>query len=171
MQAVIDDTVAIYVTDDTPNAEPRYRARFHFHPNSISIASTKTQYIFKGFMGASTDVLRVEINNPSPGVYQVRTRLITDANTWENTGWYTISASAFNSIEVDWRAATGAGANDGYVTLWIDGIQKENKMGIDNDTWRIDRARLGALATIDAGTSGIYFFDAFESRRQTYIGP
>jgi len=26
------------------------------------------------------------------------------------------------------------------------------------------------LAGVDAGTSGIYYFDAFESRQQTYIG-
>jgi hypothetical protein len=35
----------------------------------------------------------------------------------------------------------------------------------------LDRVRLGALASIDAGTSGTYYFDTFESRRQTYIGP
>ncbi|HZM20889.1 MAG TPA: right-handed parallel beta-helix repeat-containing protein, partial [Anaerolineales bacterium] len=32
MQAVIDDNTTIYATDDTPNAEPRYRARFYFDP-------------------------------------------------------------------------------------------------------------------------------------------
>jgi hypothetical protein len=30
---------------------------------------------------------------------------------------------------------------------------------------------LGAVAGIDAGTRGTYYFDAFESRRQNYIGP
>ncbi|HJS18589.1 MAG TPA: hypothetical protein VJ785_07560 [Anaerolineales bacterium] len=42
--------------------------------------------------------------------------------------------------------------------------------GIDNDTRRIDRLRLGSTADLDSGTSGTYYFDAFESRRQTYIG-
>ncbi len=41
----------------------------------------------------------------------------------------------------------------------------------DNDTRRIDRVRLGAVAGIDTGTRGTYYFDAFESRRQTAIGP
>jgi len=41
---------------------------------------------------------------------------------------------------------------------------------VDNDTRRIDRARLGALTGIDTGTRGTYFFDAFESRQQNYIG-
>jgi hypothetical protein len=30
---------------------------------------------------------------------------------------------------------------------------------------------LGAVAGIDSGTRGTIFFDAFESRRQSYIGP
>jgi hypothetical protein len=35
----------------------------------------------------------------------------------------------------------------------------------------MDHARLGALTGIDTGTRGTYYFDAFESRRFTYIGP
>jgi hypothetical protein len=31
--------------------------------------------------------------------------------------------------------------------------------------------QLGAVSGIDAGTLGTYYMDAFESRRQTYIGP
>jgi hypothetical protein len=33
LQAGIDDNNSIYVTDDSPNAEARYRARFRFDPN------------------------------------------------------------------------------------------------------------------------------------------
>jgi hypothetical protein len=29
---------------------------------------------------------------------------------------------------------------------------------------------LGAISGLDSGTRGTYYFDAFESRRQTYIG-
>ena len=35
----------------------------------------------------------------------------------------------------------------------------------------VDRVRLGALSGIDTGTRGTYYFDAFESHRQNYIGP
>ena len=40
-----------------------------------------------------------------------------------------------------------------------------------NDTWRIDQVRLGALSSIPTNTRGTFFLDAFESRRETYIGP
>jgi hypothetical protein len=79
--------------------------------------------------------------------------------------------NAANMIELDWRASTGAGANNGGLTLWINGVQKANITGVDNDTRRIDRIRLGAVSGVDTGTRGTYYFDAFESRRMTYIGP
>ena len=169
MRAVIDDTNTIYVTDDRPTAEPRYRARFYFDPNSITMASGNAHFIFNGFMGTSTAVLRVEFRSFS-GAYQVRGRLINDGSTWTNTNWFTIS-DAPHAIELDWRAATAAGANNGGLTLWVDGVQQANLTNVDNDTRRIDRVRLGAVAEIDAATSGTDYFDAFESRRQTYIGP
>jgi parallel beta helix pectate lyase-like protein/K319-like protein len=170
MQAVIDDTISIFLTDDSPNAETRYRARFYFDPNSISMADSDAHIILSGLMGTSTGLLRMEFTR-SAGNYQLRLRALQDdGTTWANTSWFTIS-DASHAIELDWRAATGAGANNGGLTLWIDGTQKGDLTGVDNDTWRIDRARLGAVTGVDVGTSGTYYFDAFESRRETYIGP
>ena len=152
-----------------PNAEPRYRVRFYFDPNSITMASGDAHFIFKGFNAAGSEALRVEFRFSS-GAYQIRATLINDSTTTQSTGWFTIT-DAPHAIELYWRAATAAGGNDGGLTFWIDGIQEADLTGVDNDTWRIDRARLGALAGLDAGTSGTEYFDAFESRRQTYIGP
>jgi hypothetical protein len=169
LQAVVDDNNSIYVTDDRPTAEPRYRARFYFDVNSIAMASGDAHFIFKGFTGTSTEVLRVEFRRSS-GTYQLRARLLNDGSTWVDTNWFTIS-DASHFIELDWRAAAAAGANNGGMTLWIDGTQQADLTGVDNDTRRIDRARLGAVIGIDSGTRGTYYFDAFESRRLTYIGP
>jgi hypothetical protein len=168
LQAVIDDANTIYLTDDTPNAEPRYRARFYFDPNSTSMGSA-SPLIFRGILGSSTSVLRVEIRFFS-GNYQIRAALTNDAASWMNTSWFTIS-DAPHFIELDWQAATGAGANNGGLTLWIDSVQQATLTAIDNDTQRIDRVRLGAVTGLDVNMSGTYFFDAFESRRLTYIGP
>ncbi len=166
---MIDDTNTIYVTDDSPNAETRYRARFYFDPNSISMTSGDAHFIFKGFVGTAPDVLQVELRQFS-GAYQLRAKVLDDAGAFVNTNWFTIT-DAPHTIEVDWRAASTAGAINGGVTLWIDGLQQANLTTVDNDTRRIDRVRLGAVAGIDTGTRGTYYFDAFESRRQSYIGP
>jgi hypothetical protein len=175
MQAVIDDANTIFVRDDTPNAEPRYRARFYFDPNSILMASGDAHFIFKGFSGtssANTELLRVELRRTSAG-YEVRASLLDDGTLWVHTAWVPIQDRS-NSIELDWRAATGVGANDGGLTFWVhDGfsLQQVATSLVDNDTRRVDFVRLGALTGIDAGTRGTYYFDVFESRRQTYIGP
>jgi hypothetical protein len=169
LQALIDNNSAIYLTDDRPNAEPRYRARFYFDPNSIPMASGNAHYLLYGYAGASTVVLRVEFRFSTPN-YQLRAALINDAGTWTNLAWITIS-DAPHMVEVDWRAATAAGANNGGLTVWIDEVQRADLTTVDNDTRRIDRVRLGPVAGIDSGTRGTYYFDAFEARRASYIGP
>jgi hypothetical protein len=66
---------------------------------------------------------------------------------------------------------TAVGANNGGLTFWIDGVQQANLTGVDNDARRVDSNQLGVVSGIDTGTRGTYYFDAFESRRLTYIGP
>lgn len=92
--------------------------------------------------------VQVRYSNSS---YQLRAALLNDASTWASSAWFSISDAA-HSIEVDWRAATAVGANNGALTLWIDGAQRASLAGVDNDSRRIDRIRLGAVAGIDSGT-------------------
>ena len=146
----------------------RYRARFYFDPNTITMANGNAHYIFYGYSGASTVVLRIELRYS--GGYQLRAALVNNSTTWTTSNWFTIS-DAPHYLEIDWRASTAAGANNGYLTFWIDGVQQANLTGVANDTRRIDRVRLGPVAGIDTGTRGTTYFDAFESRRSTYIGP
>ncbi len=169
LQLVINDNNAIYVTDDTPNAEPRYRARFYFDPNTIAMRSNDAHYIFYGYTGASTVVLRIELRL-SKGSYQLRAALRNDGSGWTSSGWFTIG-DAPHFVELAWQAATAIGANNGSLTFWIDGLQRASLTGIDNDTRRIEQVRLGAIEGLDTGTRGTYYFDAFESRREAYIGP
>jgi hypothetical protein len=173
MQALINDNNSIYVIDDSPSAEPHYRVRFYFDPNTIAMASNDAHLIFLGRAAngttTGTTLLQVELRF-SGGKYQIRALILDDATTFTSSGWFTIS-DAPHPIELDWRASTAAGANNGGLTLWTDGVQRANITGIDNDTRRIESVRLGALTGIDTGTRGTYYFDAFESRRQTYMGP
>jgi hypothetical protein len=169
MSIFFDDTVALYVTNDTPNAESRYRARFKFDPNTLVLPNGQAHYIFYGYQGSSTVMLNLEFRI-SNGAYQLRGALRRDDNTWATSSWYTIS-DAPHAIELAWQAATAPGANNGSLTLWIDGVQKGVLSKIDNDTRRVDRIRLGAIAGLDAGTKGRYYFDGFKSTRTNYIGP
>ena len=167
MQVVVNDTTTIYTTDNTPNAEPHYRARFYFDPNSISMTDGNAHYIFMGYDASAVFNMDFRI---SGGNYQIRLRTLDDSQVAQSTAWVTIS-DAPHSIEMEWLAASAIGANNGGANLWIDNVQSGSVSGMDNDTRRIDSVRLGAVAGVKAGTLGTYYIDAFESRRQTYIGP
>jgi hypothetical protein len=169
LEAAIANNNVMYVNDDSPQAEPRYRARFYFDPNSISMASGNNHAIFYGYSADSTVVLRI-VFRFYLGSYQIRAALLNSAGTWKNSAWQTIS-DAPHSIEFDWRAATTATATNGYLMLWIDGVQVANVTGSANNSWRIDRVSLGTVTTVVNKTRGNYFFDEFESRKESYIGP
>jgi hypothetical protein len=162
MAALIDNTTSMYIRDDTPTNEPRYRARFYFDPNSITMANGNTHRIMVA-RNASVDLVRLEFRRANLN-YQVRAIIRTDAGSYIGTSWYTIT-DAPHPIEIDWQAATSAGANNGSLSLWIDDTPSQTLSGIDNDTHRVEQARLGPLQGIDTGTSGSEYFDAFESRR------
>jgi YD repeat-containing protein len=74
-------------------------------------------------------------------------------------------------VEIDWQAASGQGMNDGHLTMCVDGTQQTNLTGVDNDTRRIDSAQLGLPVAPSANHSGTLYFDGFEWRRTSYIGP
>jgi outer membrane protein assembly factor BamB len=168
MQVRINDNAAVFVTDDTPSAEGRYRARFYFDPNAIAMANGDSHYLLMGYEGTTAPIVGIELGYQ--GGYRVRGSVRDDPSVGVITNWVSISDAA-HFIELDWRAATAPGANNGGMTLWVDGMQQADLVNIDNDTWQLDRVQMGAVYGVDNGTRGAIYFDAFESRRVSYIGP
>jgi uncharacterized protein YjiK len=163
LQAAFTNTTKMLVRNDSPAAETRYRARFYFNPNSISMATGDNITIFQGLDAGGTVVLSIQFNRSSTA-YQLRARSYDSGLTaFVNTPYFTIS-NAVHTVEVDW-------GNDGHLTFWIDGVQQANLTGINNSIYRIETARLGAPTMSITGTNGSFYIDSFESRRLTYIGP
>jgi hypothetical protein len=153
----------MHVSSDSPNAEPRYRARFYFHPNSVSMTTGNYVYLLQGHDASKKMILVIEFYRISTG-YQLRARAYDSVlASYVNTPYVTIS-NALHWVEVDW-------ASDGHLTFWVDGIQQGNLTGINNSAQRMESVRLGAPTLSASGMSGSFYIDAFESRRQTYIGP
>jgi putative hemolysin len=170
LQALIDDNNKIFCTDETPESEKKFQARFYFHPRSIQMANGDTHVIFQGIKGTSTSVTRIEFRKYQ-GNYQVRAGLLTDGGTWKSGSWKKIT-NARHYIELSWRASAAPNLNNGRIGLWIDGVSMGNLTGVDNDTHRIDRVHFGPSVGIDAGTRGKYFLDDFVSRSDNQaIGP
>lgn len=164
--ANFDDNAAIYVADNLSPAEPRYRVRFLVHTNGVAMAPNESFMLFEGYTSANLSILRVEVRRFN-NTYQMRAMVRNDANGWANTGWWVLS-DALHAVELDWQAATGA--NNGSLTLWIDGVQRSQVANLDNDMHSMGMVRLGATGGVWTGTRGSVYVDSFESRRMTFIG-
>ncbi len=163
----INDNNSLYVEDTTPGVggdEAQYRARFYFNPNSLTLAANDVLDLFTGYKAGGTAVFRVQLQKVS-GVYQVRVGAMNDASTWVDSAW-TIISNQWTSIEINYLSV----ANTGSLGLWINGSSTLTLSSVDNDTQTINKVQLGALG-VEAGTRGQILYDAFESRRLTYIGP
>jgi hypothetical protein len=172
MQALVNDTAALYVQDDALNAETRYRARFYFDPNTLDpgeAAGKLRVRLLLAFNGSNQRVVTLVLRRQT-GVYALMGRVRLDDGTRANTGFFTIS-NAPHLIELRWARATAAGSNNGAFVLYIDDVAVSNLTGLDNDTSTLEFVRLGVMTVKTALASGTPYFDQFESRRVDYIGP
>jgi hypothetical protein len=171
LQAVVDDVAGLYVQDDGPTNESRYRARFRLDPNGFDPGEasnhrrTRVFLLFQAPAQREAAVVLRRIN----GQFALSVRVRRDDGTRASTAFVNVS-DAPHTIEIDWRRATSSGANDGRLDLWIDGVPQVGLTGLDNDLGQVDLVRLGALS-VKTGASGTLYWDGFESRRRTYIGP
>jgi hypothetical protein len=172
LQAAVDDTAGLYVQDDEPNNENRYRARFRLDPNGFDPGETagkrRTRVLIL-FEQAPTRRLAAVVLRRLGGQYSLQARVRRDDDTQADTGFITIT-DAPHTIELDWRRATSPIAGNGRLDLWIDGVLRSTLTGLDNNASSVDFVRLGALS-VKATATGTLFLDGFESRRRTYIGP
>jgi hypothetical protein len=158
----MDDNKTLYVQDDTPLNLAIYNVNFHFDPNSAVMANLNKLFLYIAYDSRTSFVPAIQVElRRSSGNYQMRARSHNDNLTWTNTAWFTV-ADGEHQIEVEWDGASIPGENDGKLKLKIDGVVKANLDGIDSDTFRVDRARLGVIG-VDTGTRGTFFFDQFES--------
>ncbi len=162
LEVVINDAATMYLQDDYPAVETHYRARFKFDPNSIVMANGDSHTLFRSTSGMTSMVyITIGVTN---GLHTIQFGVFSDTGAVYLSNQVPLNDSP-QLIEFDWRAATSAGANNGGLTAWIDGVQQANLVGIDNDTHRIETSRLGPSGGIDTGTVGSYFIDGFESTR------
>jgi hypothetical protein len=170
LAALIDDTASVFVRDCKPLNEPRYRARFLFDPNGVDPGESSSHRRLRLFLGmdqaAGKRVVTLVLRRLA-GSYSVRARVLRDDGTRANTPFVPISDGP-HSIQFDWRRADAPGANNGSFELWIDNVSVAVLQNLDNDTRYIDATRLGALS-VKGGAGGTMYFDAFASRRRTYI--
>jgi hypothetical protein len=162
LEALIDDGNGIYVSDERPDQEAHYRVSFYLHPASIPMADGDSFLILRALHG-SASALQANLEYVA-GAHRLVLAAADDAGSWR-LGSPVVLGSSANLIEIEWGAASADGANDGFTTLWVNGVRQVDLTGLDNDAGRVDSVRIGAVGGIDSGTRGMVFFDEFESYR------
>jgi uncharacterized protein YkwD len=172
LQAEVTDTTSLYVTDTTPTDENRYRVRFRFDPHTFDPGQAQSHFrtrIFIAFEESPTRRLAAIVLKRQGNAYSLMGRTRLDDNSQADTGFIAIT-NVPHVVEIDWKRSSAPGANDGAFQMWIDGTSVASLSGLDNSLSAVDFVRLGALS-VKSGATGAMYWDAFESRRQTYIGP
>jgi hypothetical protein len=172
LKVVVDDRAPLWVHDDTPDAEGRYRARFYLDPNGFDpgeATGKNRAIVLRAFQEAPQQRLIQVVLRRAGGQYAVRGDVRLDDEAVASTPFVPIT-DAPHLIELDWRKASAPGANDGAFELLVDGVSAGRLEGLDNDVRAIDMVRLGAMS-LKAGAAGTLYLDQFESRRAIAIGP
>jgi hypothetical protein len=171
LQVVLDDTSAAWVGDDSPAALKRYRVRFYVRLNGLveSVGSEFT--LLSALSGPSVEQLRLMIGESANGKH-LRLAARRDDGSFAETpaGGEMRLATGWRALEIDWRAAGAPGVNDGSLAVWVDGQGFPGLGGLDNDLGEVSSVRWGAVAGLDAGTTGSFRLDDFESRRDLRVG-
>jgi hypothetical protein len=90
------------------------------------------------------------------GVQSIQVLIRTDAGGNVEVGRFPIADVAQLHC-YEWRASSGL--DDGFLRFYIDGVLQGSADFVDNDQHDVDSIILGAIAALDAGTSGTIFFD------------
>jgi hypothetical protein len=172
LRAEVNDTAGLYVQDDAPTDEGRYRARFRFDTNGFDPGEDEGHFrtrVFIAFDGEPVRRLAALVLRRQNGLYGLMGRVRRDDNSQANTGFFPI-ANGEHVVEIDWQRSSGPDADDGSFRLWLDGVPVSTLAGVDNGLGGVDFVRLGALS-VKTGANGILYWDEFESHRENYIGP
>lgn len=141
---------------------------FYLDSSNLNLPSGSDVRILFGqsrIQGVTTGVLSLRLFSVPFG-FNIRYLEVSarrDNGTWAVADPVLLSGEP-RLLRVQWKAATAALAN-GFAALSVGDDTKIVVENLDNDAQRIDFVRFGAVALVDAGTSGQIYLDEYASRR------
>ena len=164
LSATLSDNDDQYVQDDSPNADKEFHAGFYFDPNSLTMASGDVLDLLTGYSGTDP-VLTIQLQKVDT-TFKVRVRAINDNDVWSEAATWQSITDGWNNLEIDYRAADLSGR----LVLRLAGVTLQSLSNLDTGSISIDSVRLGTMG-VETGTRGTVFFDDYQSRRFSLIGP
>ena len=171
------DRTPAFVQSSHPSAETSYRVRFYLNLRGLTMTDGDELDVFDAYDGADpapptiagNPALRVVVRQVS-GAFQLSAFVRLNNGSETQIPATVPLPRGWREVEVSWVRSSAAGANDGHLDLWVDGVAQTGLTGLANDTEVVNYARLGAVSGVDAGTSGTFKLDDFASQRTGYIG-
>ncbi len=133
---------------------------FYFTRAALSIGLGDNLQFFDLYDENGTRIGYVNIKNKKQVGRQLTFTTYKDDGTAVTTP-YTLIDSNWHSIQLKWVAATSAGANNGYIQLYLDGVLKGGVYNIDNDTRAIKSVAVHTART-GGYVYGKYYLDNIE---------
>jgi len=115
------------------------------------------------FLGrdSTTNIIYFYINS-SLSLYRLQHRIDSGAAYTDPASPPTITLNEWHCIELYYKSASAAGANDGEAWIKYDGTTIASATELDNDTIACDNFRVGNTLTTVPGAGSIMFFDDIE---------
>jgi hypothetical protein len=104
LQAFVNDTGSLFVQDDTPSAENRYRARFYCDTNGFDPGEAQSHFrtrIFIAFDEAGIRIITLVLKRQG-GAYSIEGRVRLNDGTRADTGFLPITDGP-HFFEFDWQ--------------------------------------------------------------------
>jgi hypothetical protein len=170
-----DATGFATVEDDTPTAEPRYRAAFIIDADNLTnLGLVSAAYIFTATSAAGGNPpISLSVIGDGTGGRLVSYNVATSSAAV--TGSVALAAGQ-NHVEFDYDNGSSPGSTGAHFRMWVNN-NVEGSPDVDQSitaTGTVDQAFLGLatgtpdyLANFTGTTVG---FDQFDSRRSTFIG-
>jgi hypothetical protein len=170
LRALVNDTNSLFVEDDTPASETRYRVRFYLDPNGFDPGEADGHLRVRLLLAQDNlnQRLITIVLKRSGGQYSVEARVRLNDGNRVDTPFIDIT-DAPHAIEFDWQRAGSAETADGTFELFIDGISVATLSGLDDGGSAVEYVRMGVFS-VKTGAAGTLFLDQFVSRRRTFIG-
>jgi hypothetical protein len=173
-----DATSFASVEDDTPSAEPRYRAQFIINADTLtSLGLVDAAFIFTASAAAGGTPVGLSIVGDGAGGHLVSYN-VPDSNAAGGADVGSIPLTAGeNHVEID--VDNGSGSGNPHFSIWVNNNVEgspnfTSPAGFNNGGLVVDTAFLGLAGPTPgyvSSSDGVAVgFDQFDSRRQTFIG-
>ncbi len=180
---VTPDATPAYVQSSHPSAEKTYRVRFYLNLARLNLASGSSFDVFAAYNGADPLPSAAATGNAvlRAAVRQAGSSKVLDVFTRTDSGEMQLSSppdvsEGWHAVELEWSAATAAGANNGFVNFWVNGAAQPGLSGLDSETQVLNYSRWGSVtgAALSSPPPGVavntFKLDDFGSQRSGYMG-